>query len=189
VTERGRGLREVVSAYQPRSAEEALDLERIRQLVATGGDPWIRSSPLHITGSAVVVDPRTRRVLLRWHERMQGWLQVGGHADPGETDPLSIALREAREETGLQDLLAWPEGAAPQPVHVAVVPVPAGEGEPPHQHADIRYALATAQPEAAVPEHQRAALVWLRIDEAQARVGEDNLRICLQRIGDLFDHS
>src|SRR5580692_3455984 len=35
------------------------------------------------------------------HVKHDLWLQVGGHADPGEADPLEIALREAAEETGL----------------------------------------------------------------------------------------
>jgi 8-oxo-dGTP pyrophosphatase MutT (NUDIX family) len=142
-------------------------------------DPWTRASPLHVTGSAVVVHPPSYRVLLRWHERQQGWLQVGGHADPGEADPFEIALREAREETGLVDLVAWP---TPGVVQVSVVPVPAGKGEPAHQHGDIRYALATAHPEAVSPENPTAQLLWLSIEAALERVGEDNLRICLERI-------
>ena len=100
-------LATVLATYSGRSDEEARDLDRIRALTAlagSGGDPWARSSPLHVTGSAVVVHPPSRRVLLRWHDRQQGWLQVGGHADPGEADPFAVALREAREETALTDL-------------------------------------------------------------------------------------
>jgi len=77
---------------------EAQDVGRIRELAAVG-DPWARSSPLHVTGSAVVVHPPTRRVLLRWHDRMQRWLHVGGHAGTGETSAFEVALREAWEET------------------------------------------------------------------------------------------
>jgi 8-oxo-dGTP pyrophosphatase MutT (NUDIX family) len=162
-------------------------VDRLRQLVAdASADPWTRASPLHVTGSAVVVHPPTGRVLLRWHDRMQAWLQVGGHADPGEIDPFAIAQREAREETGLTDLVAWPDGRTPRVVQVAVVPVPAGKGEPPHEHGDIRYALATDHPEAITPETQSAQLVWLDIDDALQRVGWDNLRICLQRIAELL---
>ena len=160
-------------------------MERIRVLLASGDDPWSRATPLHVTGSAIVVHPPTKRVLLRWHERMQGWFQVGGHADHGETDPFAIALREAEEETGLRGLVAWPEGEA-RPIHVAVVPVPPGKGEPAHEHADIRYALATSEPEAIQPEDERAQLAWLSVDEAIARVGEDNLHVCLQRIAELY---
>ena len=180
------GLRALLDAYVPSSVEERQDLARVRGLAATPGDAWARASPLHVTGSAVVVHPPTRRVLLRWHERMQAWLQVGGHADPGEVDPLEIALREAREETGLTDLVAWPDSAVPHIVQVTVVPVPAGRGEPEHEHADIRYALATEQPESVKPENEAARLVWLSVEDALERVGWDNLRVCLTRIAALL---
>ena len=169
----------LLDGYLAQSADEAHDLERIRALV----DPWPRSTPLHVTGSAVIVHPATQRVLLRWHDRMQGWLQVGGHADPGESDPLAIALREAEEETGLRDLSPWPDARI---IHVAVVPVPPGKGEPAHEHADVRYALATDSPESIQPETESALLKWLLIEQAIAEVGEDNLRVCLNRIATIL---
>jgi 8-oxo-dGTP pyrophosphatase MutT (NUDIX family) len=180
-----RGLLAVLDTYQPRSAEEAADVERIRQ-VASSGEAWARSTPLHATGSAVIVHPETRRVLLRWHERMQAWLQVGGHADPGETDPFLVALREAQEETGLRDLVLWPDSNEPTVVQVVVVPVPAGKGEPPHHHADLRYVLATATPDQATPETETAYLRWLYLEEALSNIAEENLRICLLRIGEML---
>jgi 8-oxo-dGTP pyrophosphatase MutT (NUDIX family) len=170
-----------LDGYEPRSDDEARDILRIRQLAA-GHDPWGRDSLLHITGSAVVVHPPTGRVLLRWHERMGSWLQVGGHADPGETDPLATARREAREETGLADLAGWPDPERPRLVHVVVVPVPAGRGEPFHEHADFRYVLATGTPEAVAAENPAARLRWLTFAEAEAVVAEDNLAVTLSRV-------
>ncbi|HEV8634984.1 MAG TPA: NUDIX domain-containing protein [Chloroflexota bacterium] len=174
-----------LDAFEPGSDEEVRAVERIRRLAAQG-DPWTRSSPLHATGSAVVVHPETRRVLLRWHERMRAWLQVGGHADPGESDPYDVALREAREETGLADLAPWPDATRPALVQVAIVPVPPGKGEPAHEHADLRYVLATAHPDAAAPESDAARLAWLGVEEALSSVTEDNLRVCLLRIADML---
>jgi 8-oxo-dGTP pyrophosphatase MutT (NUDIX family) len=174
-------LVQVLDAYRAGSEEEARDVERLREL-ARSGDAWSRSLSLHVTGSAVVVHPPTGRVLLRWHERMQGWLQVGGHADPGEVDPYAIALREAREETGLEDLVPWPSPLEPAVMQVAIVPVPAGKGEPAHHHGDVRYVLSTAEPERIRAESDTARLAWLTLDEALARAGEDNLRVCLRRI-------
>jgi 8-oxo-dGTP pyrophosphatase MutT (NUDIX family) len=158
----------------------------LRQLATSAADPWTRASSLHVTGSALVVHPPTRRVLLRWHERQQGWLQVGGHGDPGEADPFAIALREAREETGLSDLVAWPAADQPRVIQMVIVPVPAGKGEASHQHGDVRYALATADPDAVVAESASAPLAWLTIAEALTRVGEDNLGVCLLRVGALL---
>jgi 8-oxo-dGTP pyrophosphatase MutT (NUDIX family) len=178
-------LTEVLDAFQPRSPKEASDVERIRRLAAAG-DPWPRTLPLHVTGSAVVVHPPTRRVLLRWHQRMQAWLQVGGHGDPGETDPYAVARREAVEETGLDDLAPWPDPVQPTLVQIAIVPVPASKREPAHEHADFRYALATASPDAATPESPAAQLQWLDLDDAVAMVAEDNLRVCLLRIAEVL---
>lgn len=163
------------------AAGEAADVALVRALVV-GGDPWSRSAPVHVTGSAVVLHPPSRRVLLRWHERMGSWLHVGGHVDPGETSSWDAARREAREETGLTDLVPWPDPTRPTIVHVAVVPVPAAHGEAAHHHADVRYVLTTARPDAAVPERPSAPLRWVDLAEAGALVGPDNLRITLARV-------
>jgi 8-oxo-dGTP pyrophosphatase MutT (NUDIX family) len=131
------------------------------------------------------VHPPSGRVLLRWHARQQAWLQVGGHTDPGEVDPVTTALREAVEETGLTDLVPWPDAAI---VHVAVVPVPASATEPAHEHADVRYVLATGSPGSARPENPAAPLRWLSVDQARAATGHDNLRVTLDRVARLLDH-
>jgi 8-oxo-dGTP pyrophosphatase MutT (NUDIX family) len=175
-------LHAALRSFEPPTATEAADLDRVRGLA----DPWSRATPLHVTGSAVVVDPARRRVLLRWHERQQAWLQVGGHADPGETDPYEVALREAAEETGLPDLSPWPDDE-PRLVHLVIVPVPAKGDEPAHEHADLRYLLATDRPHEARAESEAAPLRWLGIDEALAFVTEDNLRATLARAAALLD--
>lgn len=182
----GAALLEILAGFDPRAADEASDVDRIRQL-ASESDPWPRSLPLHATGSAVVLHPPTGRVLLRWHARQQAWLQVGGHADAGESDPYTVALREAQEETGLRDLRAWPDPARPRLVQVAVVPVAASKSEPAHQHADFRFALMTSTPESATPESPSADLRWLQLSEALLTVAEENLRVCLRRIAEMLE--
>lgn len=172
-----------LAGYQGRSEAEAADVDRMRRLAAAEPDPWSRSLPLHFTASALVVHPDSGRVLLRWHQRMRRWLQVGGHADPGERDPLAIALREAREETGLSDLNPWPDDTLR---HAVVCRVPAGNGEPAHEHADLRYLLATGMPDAARPENPDAPLRWLAIPAARDLVGTNNLRHTLDVVQELL---
>jgi 8-oxo-dGTP pyrophosphatase MutT (NUDIX family) len=176
-------LNGLLTGYQAAGETEAADLERMTRLAATSPDPWSRSLPLHFTASALVVHPETRRVLLRWHHKHGLWLQVGGHGDPGETDPLQIALREAAEETGLTDLVPWPDAALR---HAAVCYVGASATEPQHEHADLRYIFATGTPDAIAAENEQSPLRWLTVDEARALVGGNNLRHTLDRVEVLF---
>lgn len=178
-----RPLVGLLAGYEPQGVLEVADVARTRLLVERTDDPWSRSIPLHVTASALIVHPESRRVLLRWHERVQAWLQVGGHGDPGETDPLAIALREAREETGLTDLQPWPDAGL---VHVTVVPVPAKGDEPAHEHADLRFVLATAQPDAVVPERPDAPLRWLTVPDARVLTADDNVVETLARVDELL---
>ena len=127
----------------------------------------------------MIVHPPSGAVLLRWHRRQQAWLQVGGHGDPGESDALAIALREAREETGLADLVAWPDTRLR---HAVVVPVPAAAAEPAHEHADLRFVLATSAPDQARAETPDAPLRWLSAGEAHEVTSEANLRETLARV-------
>jgi 8-oxo-dGTP pyrophosphatase MutT (NUDIX family) len=170
---------ELLDRYRPQGQVETADVERVRALVHTAEDPWLRTIPLHVTASAVIVQPDSGDLLLRWHQRQQAWLQVGGHADPGETSPLAIALREAGEETGLTDLVPWPDSELR---HVAIVSVPEGKGEPAHEHADLRFVLATRRPEAARPESPDAPLRWVTPGEAPGATSEPNLRETLDRV-------
>jgi 8-oxo-dGTP pyrophosphatase MutT (NUDIX family) len=171
-------LNGLLTGYQATGDAEAADLARMTSLAATAADPWSRARPLHFTASALVVHPPTRRVLLRWHVKHNRWLQVGGHADPGESDPLAVALREAREETGLADLVPWPDERLR---HVVICQVAASADEPEHEHADLRYIVATGSPGAIAAENDRSPLRWLTLDDARALVGGNNLRDTLDR--------
>jgi 8-oxo-dGTP pyrophosphatase MutT (NUDIX family) len=173
-------LRDAVRAHRPLDGAEAADLARLVALVESAPDPWSRTLPLHVTASALVVHPPTGRVLLRWHAKQERWLQVGGHGDPGERDPWLVALREAEEETGLTDLT--PLEAPLEPIfQVTVVSVNPAAGEPPHEHADIRYLLTTGSPGDAPAEREGVALRWFSLAEA-LEVADEGLARLLRRI-------
>src|SRR5580698_9776776 len=178
-------LLRLLDQYRPGDEAEAADVERTRALAQDAEDPFGRSSPLHVTGSALILHPATHRVLLRWHERQQAWLQVGGHGDPGESDPLAITIREAEEETGLADLAPWPDA---QIRHLVIVGVPPGKGEPAHEHADLRFIMATQFPDAARAENENAPLRWLSLAAAYEATSEPNLRETLSRAEHLLAH-
>jgi 8-oxo-dGTP pyrophosphatase MutT (NUDIX family) len=181
-------LTALLDGHRPRSAPEQADLARAGELLRRAR-PWHRDTPLHFTASALIVHPPTGRVLLRRHERQGSWMHVGGHADPEETgpaghaDPLAVALREGTEETGLTDLVPWPDATL---LHVVTVPVAAGRGEGPHHHLDLRFLVATGTPDAAVPERPTAPLRWLTFPEARSLVTVANVLETLRRAEDVL---
>lgn len=180
--DRADALVSYLRRYTPRSEVEALDVATVIALVEQGA-PWTRSSPLHATASALIIHPPSRRVLLRWHDRQRAWLQIGGHADEGEDDPLAVAIREGAEEAGLLDLRPWPNADLQ---HIVIVPVPAIDHEPAHRHADLRFFLATGQPELVRPEHPKAQLQWLTFGEALRLTSEDNVKETINRAAALL---
>ena len=170
--------------HVPADAAEARGRDAILHLVETEPACFSRNTftPGHVTGSAFVVCPATGRVLLHHHRRLDAWLQMGGH-DEGEHDPRATALREAAEESGLSDLALLSEEILDLDVHS----IPAGKGEPPHLHHDVRYALATRTPEAI---HRDAAesidLQWFTLAEAAEKMNEPGGRRALARMAALL---
>jgi 8-oxo-dGTP pyrophosphatase MutT (NUDIX family) len=173
-------LADALSAHAPEGEVAARDVAVTLALVR--GEPacFSRSffTPGHVTGSGFVVCASTGRVLLHHHRRLDAWLQMGGH-DDGERDAAATALREAREESGLEDLAFL----SPAILDVDVHPIPAGRGEPPHLHHDVRYALVTRTPGAIRRDDAESIdLRWFSPEEAAAAMGESGANRALGKI-------
>ena len=92
----------------------------------------------HFTASALVVDDEGERTCLVAHAKLGRLLQPGGHVESADGCLEEAALREAREETGLE-LDFHPR--APRPFDLDIHGIPASPEEPAHFHLDVRYLL------------------------------------------------
>lgn len=174
----------LLDAHQPADAKEAHDIELIMRLIAEHPNIISQNCEVgHITASALIVDPTSQRALLHFHKRLRRWLQVGGHAD-FETDFAQVALREAREETGLPDLSFYPPTENPTPIDYDAHTIPQRGDVPAHLHLDFRYLLVTRNPANLAPAAgESMCFRWLRFEEALASGDEidDSLKRLLRK--------
>jgi len=174
-------LEESLERLVAADAAEAEDRERILDFVRHHPDPFDRRlTEGHLTGSALVVSESGDRVLLLHHRKLERWLQPGGHASPGETSGEAVALREAREETGLAELVLHP--TAPRPLDVDVHAIPARAAEPAHAHLDLRYlVMAPAGAALARCPDETNDLRWFDWPELEALDLDPGLRRALAK--------
>lgn len=114
--------------------------------------------PGHVTGSALVLDHTGTRALLTLHPRFGRWLQLGGHCEDTDPDIVSAALREAAEESGIDDLTINPVLAA---LHVHPVTCSLGV---PTRHLDMQF-IVHAPPNAEITcSDESLELRWWPLD-------------------------
>jgi 8-oxo-dGTP pyrophosphatase MutT (NUDIX family) len=166
-------LAAAVAARVPVDERERRSIERFATELARLDRPYDEhADPVHVTGSAIITGPRG--VVLHLHKRMNLWLQPGGHVDDGE-DPADAALREAREETGL-DLVHAEEGRP------TIAHVDAHDGPKGHFHLDVRYLLtATTDADPTPPPEESQDCRWFAWDEA-IDVADDGLAGALRAL-------
>ena len=187
------GLLQALERYVARYADEQATVERIRALLESRSPCFSRDcfEPGHLTASAWIVSREQRSVLLTHHRKLDRWLQLGGHAD-GETDLRAVALREAREESGIDHFRILPRDGDGEGVilDVDVHVIPARGNEPRHEHHDIRFLLEASE---SVPiRRQRSeskAMAWFRSETLDSILQEESLARMARKASDWLARS
>lgn len=128
---------EALHAYLLRYPGEGGMVMRSLELLGDGFGLARSNFPAHVTASVLI--RQGDALLTIFHPYLKQWLQPGGHIDPGE-DPLTAALREAREETGWDCVLDQAD-ELPWDIDCLFVPANAKKNEPDHWHIDFRYLM------------------------------------------------
>jgi 8-oxo-dGTP pyrophosphatase MutT (NUDIX family) len=130
-------------------------------------DPFDRNvfEPGHATGSCFVVGSDGRAALI-FHKNLKLWVQPGGHAEPGETEPSVVSAREAEEELGISL-----GGVVPELFDLDVHRIAPRGDAPAHLHFDFR-TLALIEPAELAPATDAAEARWLTRKEIAA-IGVD----------------
>lgn len=163
------GIYEQIKAYRPWNEQERQDQAVILAFLDKNPDAFYRTNLLaHMTASAWVVNPQRSKALMVYHRLYDSWSWTGGHAD-GEEDLLAVALREVREETGVQRLRPVTEEIYSLEVLTVDGHEKRGQYVPSHLHLNLTYLLeAEEEQPLRVCEAENSGVAWFSLADALA---------------------
>jgi len=187
-----RPLLEMLSRYREQFPAEADVVDRIQALIETHADCFERTCrPGHITGSSWIFSTDRRRCLLTHHRKLDCWLQLGGHAD-GHAEVEQVALREAREESGMRgfDLVCIDGALLPLDVDVHQIPARLDDDgrliEDAHEHHDVRFLLIAHPDQELRLSAESHDLAWFALDEVPRQTDEESVLRMLRKALELL---
>ena len=127
--------------------------------------------PGHFTGSAWVISPDKNKILMTHHKKLNMWLQLGGHAD-GEKDLKSVAIKEAKEESGFNNFSILSEEIFDLDIH-KIEPM---SENPEHLHYDVRFLLeADPKKQNIIISEESHDVKWIHLDDVLNYNSEESI--------------
>jgi len=164
---------EKIRSYVPYNEQEEKDRSILLwTLTHHGKECFSRENlAMHFSASAWITDESREKVLMAYHSLYDAWAWTGGHAD-GETDLLSVAIREAYEETGVTA-----RALSSDIFSIEVLNVDGhekrGQYVPTHLHLNVTYLLeADSRAPLRVKEDENKAVRWFTLEEALENCSE-----------------
>lgn len=157
-------------AWTPADHGQRALLGRYLALVAERGDAALErdGGPEHLTGSCWVLSADLTRVLLCFHRKGRFWVQTGGHVEAGDGSLAATALREAQEESGIDELrlVGAPDGTA-RPTDVDRHEL-AGAFGACRAHWDVGFAAVAPDDVAPTASRESEDVAWFAVDALPA---------------------
>lgn len=172
-----------IQNYKANTDQEIEDQKLMLQMIDRNPDVLKRSSLSgHLTSSVFIMNAKRTKVLLGFHNIYQSWGWFGGHHD-GMDDCLEVALKEAKEETGI----AFFEEIKDEPISLDVITVnnhiKNGEYIPDHLHLNVTFGLVTSEKQIfTYNQKEHSGLQWFGVDEYLDHVKEERMKPIYQKI-------
>lgn len=119
----------------------------------------------HITSSGFIMNKALDKVLMVHHNIRNTWSWTGGHTD-GDTDFLQVAIKEAKEETGINAVTALTKNI----ISIDILPVYGhvrrNKYVSAHLHLSVAYVLIASERETLiVKEDENSDVNWFSVDK------------------------
>ena len=168
----------LLKAYHPMNEQQKGMLKETVTFVQDANQPCSRQELKgHLTASAWIVNFSYTKALLVYHAQLHRWLQPGGHIEDKDTDIGATAMREAREETGLQSLRFASHKLFDLDVHV----IPTHGNDLQHLHYDCRFILEANESEPLKISSESEDLRWMIIDDLSKENQDESIARLIQK--------
>ena len=161
-------LKEQIQNYKPYNEQEAKDQKAILTYLDTFEDVLTRKNEFgHFTASSWAVNPERTKVLMIYHNIYQSWAWTGGHAD-GESDLLQTAIRELKEETGVENVKVVNPDIFSLEILTVDGHMKKGNYVSSHVHLNLTYLLEVDENEILkMKEDENSGVKWVRLEEVK----------------------
>jgi len=174
-----------ITGYEPGNPQEAGDRSVMLSLLRTHGDLLDRTNQVaHFTGSAWIVNRERTKTLMVYHNLYRSWSWTGGHAD-GEADLLSVAMREAVEETGVTQVIPLLEEIFALDILPVWSHMRKGLFVPSHLHLNATYLLEADETDLlVVREEENSAVKWVPLQEVNRYSVEPDMHAVYDKLSE-----
>ena len=178
-------LKSEIEKYTPYNEQEKCDKELMLEYIDTFEDVLTRENKLcHFTASNWIVNKERTKILMIYHNIYESWAWTGGHAD-GDSNLLNVALKEAREETGLKNLKVLSDGIFSLQILTVDSHMKRGKFVSSHLHLDCCFLLEADENESLkINEHENSGVKWIDIDKVIEISNEKNMKPIYKKLNE-----
>ncbi len=159
-------LKESLEQFTPYNEQEEVERKIMLKYINDFDDVLTRENEYgHFTSSAFVLNRERTKILMIFHKIYNSWAWVGGHSD-GDNDLLYVAMKEAKEETGIKNVSPICEDIYSLELINVNGHEKRGKYVGSHMHLNVTYLLeADEGDEIHIKEDENSGVKWVPIEE------------------------